>query len=336
MAVLGPSGSGKTMTLQCIAGLVHPDEGYIRLNDRVLLDSSRGIDVRASARRVGFVFQNYALFPHLTVRQNVAYGIRSLPAAQLNGRVTELLEKMNIPALGNRYPRQLSAGQQQRVAVARALAPGPEILLLDEPFSALDSLVKERLQAELKELQRFYAGEVLFVTHDLGEGYRIGSTMAVFESGRIVQHGAREEVVNHPQSRTVARLVGFRNLFDGSVVEVRQSAVLVRVPALGGTVQAVTSRAVGLKVNQAVTIGIRPQHVQLAPGPGENVIAGTVESVTEGITTTDFRFRLDGSAAGRVGITAALLRPCSAEIVEGYRSFLYLPPDRLAVIIAQR
>jgi molybdate transport system ATP-binding protein len=125
LAILGPSGSGKTMTLQCIAGLLKPDEGYIKLNDKVLLDSDKGTNLPAQMRKVGFVFQNYALFPHLTVNQNIGYGIRHLPAQEINNRVTELLDKMNIQKLGHRYPKQLSAGQQQRVAVARALATEP-------------------------------------------------------------------------------------------------------------------------------------------------------------------------------------------------------------------
>ncbi len=174
----------------------------------------------AQMRKVGFVFQNYALFPHLTVNQNIGYGIRHLTAKEIKDRVSELLEKMNIQRLGDRYPRQLSAGQQQRVAVARALAPEPEVLLLDEPFSALDSLVKERLQLELQALQRFYKGNMLFVTHDLTEGYKLSSRIAVFESGRIVQHDHKEKVITCPSNHTVARLVGFKNLMEGSVTEI--------------------------------------------------------------------------------------------------------------------
>jgi molybdate transport system ATP-binding protein len=158
LAILGPSGSGKTMTLQCIAGLVCPDEGYIRLNNKVLLDSTAGVCLPPRMRKVGFVFQNYALFPHLTVKENVAFGIRNLHCPEGATRVAHWLEKMNISGLDNRYPRQLSAGQQQRVALARALAAEPEILLLDEPFSALDTQVKERLELELANLQSYYRG----------------------------------------------------------------------------------------------------------------------------------------------------------------------------------
>ena len=134
MAILGPSGCGKTMTLKCIAGLMTPDQGKIILNEQALFDSQQGINLPARERNIGFLFQNYALFPHLTVHENIAFGIKSLPAAQRNERVQQLLSKVRMERFGHRYPAQLSGGQQQRVALARALAPEPEVLLLDEPF----------------------------------------------------------------------------------------------------------------------------------------------------------------------------------------------------------
>ena len=146
LAILGPSGSGKTMTLQCIAGLLRPDEGLIKLNNKTLLDTRNHVSLKPRARGVGFVFQNYALFPHYTVEDNIAYGMSQLPKDYVKTRVGELMDKMHLTGLGHRFPRQLSAGQQQRVALARAIAPEPELLLLDEPFSALDSQVKERLE----------------------------------------------------------------------------------------------------------------------------------------------------------------------------------------------
>ena len=198
LAIIGPSGSGKTMTLLCIAGLIRPDEGYVRLNGKVLWDSARGLSLPPRQRKVGFVFQNYALFPHLTVYDNIAFGIRHLPRREVDERVSRLLDRMNIQGLGHRYPGQLSGGQQQRVAVARALAPEPEVLLMDEPFSALDAQVKERLEDELLALQNFYQGTVLFVTHDLAEGYRVSSRMAVYESGRILQCDSKQKVIAAP------------------------------------------------------------------------------------------------------------------------------------------
>ena len=332
MAILGPSGSGKTMTLQCIAGLIQPDEGYVYLNGRVLLDTAKGINLPARMRKVGFVFQNYALFPHLTVNQNISYGISYLPAPQIKERVEELLEKMNIQRLGERFPRQLSAGQQQRVAVARALAPEPEVLLLDEPFSALDSLVKERLQLELQALHQFYQGNMLFVTHDLTEGYKFSSRIAVFESGCIVQHDRKEEVISSPSNHTVARLVGFKNLMEGSIVGIKELAILVEVPELGGHVKAIIPKIMDLKIGQHVTVGIRPEYVQLRHQPGENTFLSTVDRIVEGITATNCYFHVNSVESARHYIMVILPRPDTGEVCNGQTSYLYLPPEHVVIL----
>jgi molybdate transport system ATP-binding protein len=157
LSVLGASGSGKTMTLLCIAGLLRPDQGFIRLNGRTLFSSESKIALPPQKRKIGFVFQNYALFPHLTVEENIAYGIGNLTKKEQAKKVAELLEIIHIPGLKKRYPAELSSGQQQRVALARAVAPEPEALLLDEPFSALDSFRRERLEFELLNLQKYYS-----------------------------------------------------------------------------------------------------------------------------------------------------------------------------------
>ena len=232
LAVLGPSGSGKTMTLQCIAGLVKPDSGLIKLNDKILYDSSSKINLSPQMRRVGFVFQNYALFPHRTVYENIAYGIHNLPKSEIKERVFTLMEKMNINELSQRYPCQLSGGQQQRTALARAIAPEPEILLLDEPFSALDTQVKERLEIELLSLQDFYKGNILLVTHNLDEGYKMASKIAIYDSGRIIQCDSKQRVIESPANQRVARLTGVRNLFKGTVILAEDKQVLVRIPEL--------------------------------------------------------------------------------------------------------
>ncbi|HSW58513.1 MAG TPA: ABC transporter ATP-binding protein, partial [Dehalococcoidales bacterium] len=290
LAILGPSGSGKTMTLQCIAGLLRPDEGFIKVDEKVLLDSAAGVHIPTQSRKVGFVFQNYALFPHLSVYQNVSYGIRYLPVKEVKSSVYDLLEKMNIQRLADRYPRQLSAGQQQRVAVARALAPEPEVLLLDEPFSALDSMVKERLQLELQNVQRFYKGYILFVTHDLAEGYKLSSKIAVFESGRIVQQDDKEKVVSCPCNHTVARLVGFKNLMEGTVIALENQMAVIQVPDLGGSLKACLTQNQNLSLNQRVTVGIRPENIQVMNQAGENTFACTLDRAVEGITATNCYF----------------------------------------------
>jgi molybdate transport system ATP-binding protein len=332
LTILGPSGSGKTMTLQCISGLIRPDEGYVNLNGKVLLDTAKKINLPARSRKVGFVFQNYALFPHLTVSQNIAYGIRHLVEKEMKDRVTELLEKMNIQRLGDRFPRQLSAGQQQRVAVARALAPEPEVLLLDEPFSALDSLVKERLQLELQALQRFYHGNMLLVTHDLTEGYKFGSKIAVFESGHIVQHDHKEKVITCPSNHTVARLVGFKNLMEGSITKIKGTTVTIDVPELGGHLKAIIPKTLNVAANQQVTVGIRPEYVQLRNKAGENTFLSTVDRIAEGVTSTNCYFHVNTVGVSRHYIMVILSCQEPNIVREGQTSYLYLPPENVVII----
>jgi molybdate transport system ATP-binding protein len=330
LAILGPSGSGKTMTLQCIAGLLRPDEGYIRLNNKVLFDSINKIWLPPQSRKIGLVFQNYALFPHLTVTQNIAYGISRDSKVAITERVNQLLEKMNIQRLGERYPRQLSAGQQQRVAMARALAPEPDLLLLDEPFSALDSLVKERLQLELQSLQSFYRGNMLFVTHDLAEGYKLSSKMAVFESGRIAQLDDKARVISCPSNHTVARLIGVKNLMQGLIVNLDDFEARVKVPELGGSLIAKRSSGSNLVIGQEVTIGIRPEYVRLVDQPGDNTFLCTVDRVVEGVSSANYYFHVDTVSQTRHYLLAIL--PNAAGLVAGDSRYLYLAPESVALI----
>jgi molybdate transport system ATP-binding protein len=332
LAILGPSGSGKTMTLQSIAGLFHPDEGYIRLNDKVLFDSKKKIWMPPQSRKVGLVFQNYALFPHLTVSQNIGYGIKDRPKQDIADRVAQLLEKMNIQRLGERYPRQLSAGQQQRVAVARALAPEPDLLLLDEPFSALDSLVKERLQLELQALHSFYGGNVLFVTHDLAEGYKLSSKIAVFESGHIVQLDDKARVVASPSNHTVARLIGVKNLMEGLVLSVGEGCARVKVPELGGEISANCFNSAALCAGQEVTVGIRPEYLRIVDQDGENTFRCTVDRVVEGVSSANYYFHVEAVGAARHYLLAILTNSEAVRLVAGDSRWLHLAPEHIALI----
>jgi molybdate transport system ATP-binding protein len=332
LAILGPSGSGKTMTLQCIAGLVRPDEGYIKLNGKVLLDTAGGTDLKPQTRRVGFVFQNYALFPHLNVCENIGYGIRQLPGKEIDEKVALLLEKMHIAGLGQRYPRQLSAGQQQRVSLARAIAPEPEVLLLDEPFSALDSQVKERLELELANLQSFYKGDILFVTHNLTEGYKLASKIAVYESGRIVQCDLKNNVIESPGNRTVARLTGVRNLMRGTIEEIAGSTVRVRVPELEGSLKIIAVNTPGLAPGQAVTIGIRPEYIHIVDNPGENAFLCKADRVVDGVALINCFFYASCAGAAKHWIEVSLHKLHAPLLQEGHECYVYLPPKHIAII----
>ncbi len=331
LAVLGPSGSGKTMTLQCIAGLMKPDQGCITLNDTVVLDTARNINLPARQRGVGFVFQNYALFPHLKVEDNIGYGIRHLQKDERLNRITGLLEKMHLAGLGHRYPSQLSAGQQQRVALARAIAPEPALLLLDEPFSALDAQVKERLELELLNIQDFFKGNIIFVTHNLAEGFKLASNIAVYESGRVVQCDEKNTVIESPANRVVARLTGVRNMMPGTVTHVNGRSAHVHVPELGGQLR-IESRTNGLAVGQEVTIGIRPEYVRMIDEPRENTFRCRASRIVEGVSLINCFFHSDAFGGEGHWIEVSLHKAHGPRICEGHECHVYLPPEHVIVI----
>ena len=213
LALLGASGCGKSMTLRCIAGVEKPDSGRIVLDGRVLYDSSRGIDLKPRERRVGLMFQHYALFPNMTVLQNVMCGARR--GGRGPGRkaaAMEALESMGIADLAARLPRQLSGGQQQRTALARMLVSDPAILLLDEPFSALDSHLRFRMEEEMRRVIREFGKTVLLVSHDRDEVYRLADRVAVMKDGRVDRLDTREGVFADPGSRTACALTGCKNI----------------------------------------------------------------------------------------------------------------------------
>ncbi|GJG85210.1 ABC transporter ATP-binding protein [Gemmatimonadetes bacterium T265] len=186
-ALVGPSGAGKTLTLRAVAGLLRPDAGRVACRGRVLYDRAVGVDVPARARRVGYVFQQYALFPHLSVGENVAYGLGGRPRAERDARAAELLALVGLPNVERRRPRELSGGQQQRVALARALAPEPDLLLLDEPLAAVDAPLRVRLGDELLALHARTAVPMLLVTHDPAEARRIADVVVRLDGGRVAR-----------------------------------------------------------------------------------------------------------------------------------------------------
>lgn len=218
VVLFGRSGSGKTTALQCISGLLEPNGGKIIVNDKVYFDCHKRIDLPVQERGLGYVFQNYALFPHMNVKKNIAYGLKGWSEQEKEKRVREMLQLLHIEGLEENHPSQLSGGQKQRVALARALAPKPDILLLDEPFSALDMVVRMKLREKIKEIQRELAIPVLFITHNHVEAFTIADKIIIFHDGRVQQTGTPEEVFYHPANRHVAELVGMSNIFEDAVV----------------------------------------------------------------------------------------------------------------------
>ena len=211
IGILGASGAGKSQLLRCLAGIETPEQGRIELNGRVLLDSKRRINLPLQRRRMGLVFQHYALFPHLTAAENVGFALDHLPQGQRRERVDQQLEKVGLGELAHRYPNQLSGGQQQRIALARALASEPDLLLLDEPFSAQDAYLRRQLQQQLDDLLEDCQVPALLVTHDLEEAYRLSDELLVINQGKLLAQGPNHEVFDHPRDLEVARLSGCKN-----------------------------------------------------------------------------------------------------------------------------
>lgn len=219
LALVGPSGSGKSTILRIIAGLYRPHQGSVGVDGEAWLDTGRRIAVPPHLRTAGVVFQNYALFPHMTAVENVSAALGRQPASGRRKRAAELLRLVNLEGLEDRRPAELSGGQQQRVAVARALAREPKVLLLDEPFSAVDRQTRERLYRELASMRRRLSMPVVLVTHDLTEALMLADFLCLLHRGRTLQHGRPYEVMQRPATVEAARLVGQRNIFTGTVLD---------------------------------------------------------------------------------------------------------------------
>ena len=279
-ALLGASGSGKSVTLRCLAGILTPDRGRIVLNGKTLFDSEKRIDLPPQERRVGYLFQQYALFPHMTVAQNIACGVRDRMQRLL--RVGDLIRAMRLEGTEALYPRELSGGQQQRVALARILAGDPEALLLDEPFSALDSHLRFQLEQELRGVLKEFRKPVLLVSHDRDEVFRLSRSVAVLREGGIETCGAKDAVFCDPGSVYGARLTGCKNISPA-------------VPEEGGVFASDWNLHLKTSFDPAgVThVGIRMHDVR--PGEGENAVVCAVEEEIENPFSQTVMLRPDGA-----------------------------------------
>ena len=248
LGLLGVSGSGKSMTLRCIAGLEVPDRGLISINNQIWFDARHKINIPSSQRRVGFVFQNYALFPHLTVRQNITFGVQNLPLIEQIERVDFQIQQMQLQGWEDYYPVQLSGGQQQRVALARALVMNPEILLLDEPFSALDTQLRSKMEKNLMEALAIYDGMTVMVSHNLEELYRICHDLLVISDGQVLASGHKQKIFHSPTTYEIARLTGCKNFSSVEIVSPYS------VKALDWDCNLILEKAIASQVNY---VGIR-------------------------------------------------------------------------------
>jgi putative spermidine/putrescine transport system ATP-binding protein len=318
VSFLGPSGCGKTTTLRMIAGFEKPTGGSIVIN---------GEDVTYTApnkRNVGMVFQSYALFPNMTVADNVAFGlkVRKRPADQIRKRVDELLEIVNLPDKGNRFPYQLSGGQQQRVALARALAFEPQVLLLDEPLSALDAKIRVALRKEIRSIQRQLGITTVYVTHDQEEALSLSDRVVVMNEGRIEQLGTPSEIYNFPATPFVASFVGTLNLLPATIVD----AAAGRLAVAGQEIRAAKPATAG--PGGKVTIALRPESVEIGEAGGSNRLTGQIEDVSflgsivrtrvriaDGVTVSLDAFNDPAIAAAAIDETVTIWFPPVAALV---------------------
>jgi molybdate transport system ATP-binding protein len=280
LILFGPSGSGKSTILRCVAGLEWPDRGTIRYISQLWFDSAQGIRVPPQLRRVGFMSQDYALFPPYTVAGNIAYGLHELPAAERSRRVQQVMALLRLNGLDNHLPSQLSGGQQQRVALARAIAPKPQLLLLDEPLSALDAPTRLQLRGELRALLHEQALPSIVVTHDWAEALALGDLVAVVDKGTVLQIGEAMSVFSRPINAEVARVVGVETVVKGIVVDSKEGLATIDVGGI--RLAALNSEALG----PDVFVCIRAEDVVLEQGgasasSARNHLVGTVTTLHE-------------------------------------------------------
>jgi len=278
--LFGASGAGKTTVLDCIAGLQEPDSGHIAVGDIVLFDSEKGIELPARSRNIGYLFQTLALFPHMTVRQNIAYGLSMLDRHERENRVSEIAESFGISGLFDRRPFEISGGERQRVALARALVTRPRALLLDEPLTALDAGTKTRILDDLRLWNDRHAVPILYVTHQREEVYALGNRVLVLEAGKLIADGTPHDVLSRPQFESVAQLAGFENIVECSVIasHAEQGTMTCRIAGTEVSLEVPLSR---VDTARPVRVGIRAGDILVATSlpqglSARNVIAGFI------------------------------------------------------------
>ena len=278
VGLLGQSGCGKSMTLRCIAGIVKPDKGKIISNGKVFFDSEKKINLTPQQRNIGFLFQNYALFPHMSVKQNIQLGIEKLSKEEKDEITKKYLKKFRLEGFEDRYPWQLSGGQQQRIALARALCLNPDILILDEPFSALDYHLRSNMENELCEILKDFDGNVLFVTHDISEAYRISDDIIVFDNGLSLPKRTKNELFVHPSCMTEAVITGCKNISSCDIINT--NTVFAKDWGFNCKIEK------GVNENSK-HIGIRAHHME----DGENIFEMTVVKVIENSFTYNIHIK---------------------------------------------
>jgi molybdate transport system ATP-binding protein len=283
--IFGPSGAGKTTLLDCVAGLVAPDEGRIQFGEQFFFDSDQGVNRPVFRRRIGYVFQDLALFPHLTAADNVQYGLSGYPAQVRRERSRAILESFRIAHLKDRHPGEISGGERQRVALARSLVTDPCVLLLDEPLAALDLPTKSKILDDLREWNRAHRIPILYVTHSREEVFGLGERVLVLAAGRVIAQGTPHEVMNAPRNETIAQLAGFENIFDAVVTAIHEDRGTMTCLLANTQVQLETPlvRAErGSKLRVAISAGdILLATAQPVGLSAQNILPGILKSLSQ-------------------------------------------------------
>jgi molybdate transport system ATP-binding protein len=315
--LFGPSGAGKSTLLDCIAGLLRPDAGHIKIGDESLFDSAARVNVPTQRRRMAYVFQSLALFPRMTVEKNVAYGLADLTADQRTQRIAEILQAFRVENLGKRWAGEISGGEKQRVALARSLVTLPRVLLLDEPLSGLDAELKASILDDLRAWNAAQRIPILYVTHTRDEVDALGERVVVLDHGRVINEGLPHEVLAAPRRKRLAQAAGFENLLDATVVELREADGVMRVLLAGGVSEIEVPLGYAVP-NDHVKIAIRAGDILLATQPpvglsARNILEGKIVSLEPRGTLVVAR--VEAGAMFTVHVTPGAVR--ALELIEG-------------------
>ena len=322
IGLLGASGSGKSMTLRCIAGIETPDKGKIVINGKTVFDSEAGIDLKPQKRRIGYLFQNYALFPTMTVEQNISCGYRG-GKASIREEVADLIRRYHLEGLEKRYPSQLSGGQQQRVALARMMIGEPEAILLDEPFSALDGYLKDVLRREMQDFLQDYKGDMILVTHSRDEAYKFCKELSIVDKGRILVTGETKSIFEQPGLMEAARLTGCKNY--SSIKKLGEYEIF----AEDWKLKLHTAEKVGEDITH---VGIRGHWLRPTSEPGENCMPVQVSEYME--TTFEHQYMI-ANKEEKASEGLWWMRPKNSfteDPDQDLPEYLYLPPEHLMLL----
>jgi ABC-type sulfate/molybdate transport systems ATPase subunit len=287
----GASGAGKTLTLDCISGFIRPDAGRILLDDRILYDANSQVHLPPRDRRCGYVFQNYALFPHMTLRENLAFAAEGRPRLDRHRFVNEMLERFHITEFSGRYPHEVSGGQKQRCSIARTLVANPKLLLLDEPARGLDTALREDLYSILRDLRADYRIPIILVTHDLEECFATADELLVYQNGRIAQTGEPRKVFDRPANAEIARLLGYANIFEAEILALDPTKNTSRLRAFGQELTATyfPGRFLGDKLH----VCAQASELRIHSQPGANRVSAKLQRISERTQTNRVEFSQD-------------------------------------------